>query len=232
MKTNNSAKVAIIAGLILTLKLSASDHKVRLSDEVRTSPSLRALVGLQGKTIASTEFMDVKRQCGLQLFSRKEELEYLFQPPGSTRFPVNTTTTYGGGGLLIVARSRVYVEGDLDGNLKRADPVIWKIQLIVGKCAEQDRFGPWKGETPKLELPPDPESLIAKYRSAYTDLLDISSAMGGRNEIKRTRRMYYNDAFDRENNLPYGFVFEDNKLALLELLAPRSPGRIIPLQPP
>jgi hypothetical protein len=198
---------------------------------------LGALLSVHGKSTSSREFDELKRQYNLKLYSIKDELKLAYlgaNPLPANHYQVKREAVYGGSGLLIVAVSTSLVEGDLGGELRPGQTTVNKICLVLGECDEADLFGTWKGEMPIIELPSTPDSLLRKYRGADTDMLSLTYANAAgaleRNlqdrPIRRTRKInYYVPPVWTE--FPYAFVFDFDRLAMIEIWPASPPGKIV-----
>jgi hypothetical protein len=194
-------------------------------------PSLRTLVGYLGVSTSSSDFIALKKACALRLHSRTEHVDLLPPPTPrarSFRPPLTVTTAYGGSGLLVYASATVHIEGDLSSAPELPVPQVTGIWLIVGDCAEREMFGTWKGERPDIDLLITPESLIRQQGIPDADSVDVHFENGGRIEKTRKRWLNYGTPWSSYNHFPYAFYFENDRLAIIALLRPDRPGRIVP----
>jgi hypothetical protein len=201
---------------------------VESQPQAQALPSLSRIIGVYGKPTSSAEFTTIAKECGLRLYSRTEDV-YLtmssLRDPKS--YPVERRERFGGSGLVFTANSRVMTRGDLSTAVYD-DPRIVGVRIVVGPCLEQEYFGLWRGEMPAIELCQTPESLVARYPDFDSDVENVEFS----GTTTRTRRInYYIQPL--ENRFPYAFVFNNGKLAYIEIY-PRdvSPKVIRPQAPP
>jgi hypothetical protein len=220
--------ISSLSSILWSAAAYALDAEREPNMEVAELPSLSDLQGLLGRPATSSEFLAFRDKFALKLYSRKEITTVVSE---GLVCNVNIQTTYGGPGFVLHLPSNKVIEERTGAVIRFQEAAVSYVGLIYGHCDEQERFGTWKGEWPRIGFPPDPEALLRDHVEADYDNEEISFRW---RKVQTHRRVVYFGGPTPENvSFPFGYIYNHNRLCIVMLLKQRA-AKVIepgPLQP-